>query len=219
MRSLTISPLFVTGILMLSLAGCQRSDSNTPVSSTSNDPIAAPAPAPVSAPPVELPSGTLLEARLDQALSTQRNRPGDTFDATLETPVNVDGREIIPAGARVQGRVTTAHPSGHLEGRAVLGITLNSIQYRGATIPITTSMDSRATEAHKKRNIEIIGGGAGVGALIGGLVGGGKGAGIGAAAGGAAGTAGAAASGVQHVEIPAETVFTFRLKGPVSVQP
>ena len=56
-----------------------------------------------------------------------------------------------------------------------------------------------------------------MGALIGGLVGGGKGAAIGAGAGAAAGTGGAALTGEKNIEIPAETVFTFRLKAPAEL--
>jgi hypothetical protein len=207
MRSLTLS--FVTAALVLGFTGCQKAGSDSPVAS------AAPAPAPP--PPVEVAAGTLLEARLDEALSTVRNRVGDGFTATLEAPVNVDGREVMPVGARVHGHVTTAHPSGRLEGRAALGITLDSVEAGGKSIPVVTSLDTKTSEAHKKRNIELIGGGAGVGALIGALAGGGKGAGIGAAVGGAAGTGGAAATGIEQVEIPAETTFTFRLKEPLSI--
>ena len=214
MRSLTLSTLFVTGLLVVGLSGCSKTGSDT----ADGSPAAAVAPpAPAPAPPVELTAGTTIEVRLDQALSTARNRTGDGFTATLDAPINADGREVLPVGARVQGRVTTSHPSGHLEGRAVLGITLDSVEVKGAKVPITTSLDTKSSEAHKKRNIEIIGGGAGIGALVGALAGGGKGAGIGAAVGGAAGTGGAAATGVEQVEIPAETTFTFRLKEPASV--
>jgi len=58
---------------------------------------------------------------------------------------------------------------------------------------------------------------AGAGALIGAIAGGGTGAAIGAGAGAAAGTGVAAATGKREVEIPAETVFTFRLKEPVEL--
>jgi hypothetical protein len=168
---------------------------------------------------VEIAAGTLIEARLDQALSTRQNRVGDGFDATLEAPVSAGGQVVLAAGSRVHGHVTTSHPSGRLEGRAAIGITLDSVESRGQSIPVTTSLDTKSSAAHKKRNIEVIGGGAGIGALIGGLVGGGKGAGIGAAAGGAGGVGVAAATGVEQVEIPAETVFTFRLKEPLTLQP
>jgi hypothetical protein len=165
-----------------------------------------------------LPEHTLIEARIDQTLSTQQNQPGDHFAASLELPLDIGGREVLPRGTRLRGHVTTSRSSGRLEGRAALGITLDSIEYNGQQIPITTTLDLKTGEAHKKRNIEIIGGGSALGAVIGAIAGGGKGAAIGAAAGAGAGTAGAAASGKEHVVIPAETVFTFRLKASVELR-
>jgi hypothetical protein len=104
-----------------------------------------------------------------------------------------------------------------LKGRAVLGITLDAFDTSGRHYPIRTSLKRKTTDAHKTRNIEIIGGGTGLGALIGGLTGGGKGAGIGAAVGAGAGTGVAAATGKKEVEIPAETLFQFALKSPVKI--
>jgi len=209
--------LFAMGVA-LALAGCQKTGPGTATDSSSPPPAQASAP---SAPPppvaVQVPAGTRLEVRVDQALSTERNRAGDKFRATLEAPVETEGREVLPRGARVSGHVTTSRPSGRLEGRAVIGITLDSVESNGRAVPISTSLDTKTSEAHKKRNIELIGGGAGVGALIGGLLGGGKGAAIGAGAGAAAGTGGAAVTGEKNIEIPAETVFTFRLKAPVEL--
>jgi hypothetical protein len=166
---------------------------------------------------VELPSGVIVAVRLDRALSTVRNRAGDTFEAILDQPVLVDGTEILPQGTRFTGHVTTSEASGRLKGRAVLGITLDAFDTNGHHYPIRTSLKTKTTEAHKKRNIELIGGGAGLGALIGGLTGGGKGAGIGAAVGAGAGTGVAAATGKKEVEIPAETLFQFSLKNPVKI--
>jgi hypothetical protein len=166
---------------------------------------------------IDVPSGTVIAVRLTQALSTVRNRTGDTFAAILDEPVVANGLEIIPAGTKFTGHVTTSEASGRLEGRGVLGITLDAFVLNGQTYPVTTSLDTRVTEAHKKENIELIGGGAGVGALIGALADGGKGAGIGAGVGAAAGTGVAAASGKKNVEVPAETRFQFSLRSPVEI--
>jgi hypothetical protein len=159
----------------------------------------------------------MLEVRVDEALSTRRSQVGDRFAASLVESLSLDGREVISPGARVEGRVATSRPSGRMEGRAVLGIRLDAIEYRGQMVPIVTTLDTKTSQGHKKRNLEVIGGAAGVGALIGALAGGGKGAAIGAGAGGAAGVGGAAATGKLEVEVPAETVFTFRLKAPLEL--
>jgi hypothetical protein len=196
--------------LLACLTGCEKTGTE-PVSTVNN------APAPKVNELVSMPQGTVLHVRVNDALSTARNRAGDRITAVLVAPVELEGRELIPRGARVEGHVTASHPSGRMEGRAVIGITLDAVENRGRMIPIQTTLDTRVSEAHKKRNIEFIGGGAGLGAIIGAAAGGGKGAAIGAGAGAAAGTGAAAATGKKEVEIPAETEFTFRLKTSASL--
>src|SRR5262249_13265834 len=153
---------------------------------------AAPAP-PQAQPEIAIPSGTPIHVRLNNTLDTRRNRSGDRFTASLTTPVEADGRVLVPKGTIFTGHITTSAPSGRMKGRAVMGLTLDSFEINGARYPVVTSKTSRVSAAHKKRNVVLIGGGSGLGALIGGLAGGGKGALIGAGAGAGAGTAGAAA--------------------------
>ncbi len=191
-------------------SGLQHRGSDSPAvnSSDSGAPGAARA-------EVEIPKGASLSVRLDEAVNTRRNRPGDIFRATLQRPVVVEGETVIPAGALFTGRVATADESGRLKGRAVLAVTLESFKLKGKDYQINTSEVVRQSEAHKKRNIEFIAGGSGLGAAIGAIAGGGKGAAIGALAGGAAGTGTAAATGKLNVALPAETLLTFSLQAPV----
>ncbi len=201
---------------MVLLVGCQSVPTSADAGpGTSNTAAAKPEERPPAR--VRIPDGTPIEVRIDQALSTRRNRYGDKFSATLDQPIVSGDHVIVPRGAGMKGYITTARPSGPLEGRAVLGVTLDTLQFNGRSVRISTNMDTKSSEAHKQRNIEVIGGAAGIGALIGAIAGGGKGAAIGAGAGAAAGTAGAAATGWLHVEVPAETVFTFRLTKPVEL--
>jgi len=205
-------------LLLIGLAGCEKTGTD-PASTAASTAVAPGSGTSNTSNTVALlPQGTVLRVRVNDALSTVRNRAGDKISAVLEVPVEIGGREVIPRGARVEGHVTTSQPSGHLKGRAVLGITLDAVEDHGQMVPIETSLDTRVSEAHKKRNIEIIGGGTGLGALIGAVAGGGKGAAIGAGAGAAAGTGAAAATGKKEVEIPAETEFTFRLKAPATLR-
>ena len=166
---------------------------------------------------VELAPGTVVAVRLTRALSTVRDRAQDTFDATLEDPVVINDVEVLPAGTRFTGHVTTSQESGRLEGKAVLGITLDAFEFKGQRHPIATSTNTKASEGHKSRNIKAAAGGAGLGALIGGLAGGGKGVAIGAAVGAGAGTGAAAATGKKNIEIPAEALFRFSLKKSVTI--
>lgn len=167
--------------------------------------------------PIVVPANTELEVRLISGLSSKDNKAGDTFQGTVETPVIVDGKTVIPKGADVTGRVTKAVPSGRLKERAELWVTLSAVTINGKTFSLSTSTTGMKEGSKATRDIVFIGGGAGAGAAIGGAAGGGKGAAIGAAIGAAAGTAGAMLTGQKNIEFPPETVLRFRLEQPLSI--
>jgi hypothetical protein len=155
--------------------------------------------------------------RLVESLSTRRNQPGDKFTATLDQPIVQGDKVVVPRGAAFHGHLTSARDSGRLKGRAVLGLTLDSLELDGVTYPIDTSSSQRVSSSHKKRNLLLIGGGSGLGAALGAVAGGPAGALIGAGAGAGAGTAGAAGTGKKHVYLPAETPLTFALEQPLTI--
>jgi hypothetical protein len=168
--------------------------------------------------PVTMPSGTTVPVRLLQTISSRAAKSGDEFDAELAAPIIVDGKTIFPKSARVRGRVVTATDSGRLQDPGYLRLGLEAIQTEsGKWVDIETSSISAKGQSHKKRNLTLIGGGAGTGALIGAIAGGGKGAAIGAGVGAGAGTAGAYATGKKDVSFPAESKLTFRTAKAVSV--
>jgi hypothetical protein len=167
--------------------------------------------------PITVPEGTDLTVVLDQSISTAENRSGDTFRASLASPVVIDGKTVIPKDAEVSGHIVEAEPSGRLKGVAHLVLTLNSVEVGGKSYYLATEDEGRTGKNHNKRNEILIGGGAGLGALLGGIAGGGAGALIGGAVGGGAGTAGAAYTGKKDIRVPAETALTFRLARPVTI--
>jgi len=167
--------------------------------------------------PAELviPQGTVFRVRIDQSIDTRRNRPGNRFQATLAEPVVHDGATLLPRGTRFSGHVMEAKPSGRLKGRAVLSLTLDSFRANGREYQVNTRGTTRVSGRHKKRNLILIGGGAGTGAGIGAIAAGGFGALVGAAAGGVAGTATAVFTGKKNVGVPAETLLAFPLRSSV----
>jgi hypothetical protein len=167
--------------------------------------------------PVTVPEATTIRVTLDHSLASDRNEPGDHFEATVSEPVVVDNKTVIPQGAAVEGLVVDAHHSGRLMGRARLRLALQTVAIDGKTYDIHTNSNSRVGGSHKNRNIGFIAGGAGGGALIGAVAAGGKGALIGGPVGAGAGTAAAFLTGKKDIRLPAETRLTFKLAGPVTI--
>ncbi|MGC2112507.1 MAG: hypothetical protein WA655_23515 [Candidatus Korobacteraceae bacterium] len=178
----------------------------------------AQAPPPPPPPPLVVPSGTSLVVRMGNTIDTKTANPGDSFTGTLAHSVAVDGVVAIPAGAGVAGTVVDAKSPGRFKGEGTLSVALTSINVRGVPTTIQSSTYVQTVKGKGKRTAVMAGGGTGAGALIGGLAGGGKGALIGGLLGAGAGTAGAAFTGNKDLQIPAESVVTFRLSTPISVK-
>jgi hypothetical protein len=159
-------------------------------------------------PPV-LPPGTTIKIRMIDKLSSEENQVGDTFRATLEEPIQVDGKNLYPKGADVIGRVSDVHASGRLSEPGELDLVLATVSSGRQATSLSVKPLVIKGESHAKSNATKIGGGAALGAVIGAIAGGGKGAAIGTAAGAAAGTGAAAATGKKAVRVESEAVLTF----------
>ena len=138
--------------------------------------------------------------------------------ATLAEPVIIGGEVVVPRGARCEGRLVESKPSGRLKGRAVMSLSLDTVELHGRNIRLATSRFSEASGRHRKRNLAFIGGGGGFGAALGAIAGGPAGALIGAGAGAAAGTTGAALTGKKNIHLAVETRLTFVLQSPVELR-
>jgi hypothetical protein len=210
----------------LAIAGCQKSADQS-ASSAASDASSSAAPSeaskpaaakPQPPPPILVPADTVISVVLDQAVGSKVSTPGQAFSATVETPVEVEGRLAIPKGARASGLVKDAKPAGRFKGGAVLSLTLTSVTVKNEDYNIQTTAPSEASKGKGKRTAAMVGGGAGGGALIGGLAGGGKGALIGGLIGAAAGTGGAGLTGNRDITLAAETPLKFKLVEPLEIK-
>jgi hypothetical protein len=220
--------ILVVALSLLGAAGCSRAPKQQPAQtvSTQAQPVAGAGqanPEPVvtgqaAAETFLIPAGTDVRVRLDQTLGTKYDHAGHPFQATLDSPIAVDGRVVVPTGTPFRGRVVVAKKSGRLRGRAVIELTLVSFQLNGATYSIVTGPKMRTSKSHRGRNLALIGGGGGVGAAIGAIAHGGAGALIGGGAGAAAGATAAFVTGRKNVTLPAETPLLFSLRDQVEVR-
>ncbi|MFQ5663770.1 MAG: hypothetical protein ACE5HL_08060 [Terriglobia bacterium] len=149
--------------------------------------------------------------RLIDTLSTGSSQPGDTFTATLATPLVVNDRIVAEPGTRVSGRVREVVSSGRLKRPAAIRLRLQTVHAPAGRIPLQTGDLTIKAGSHATRNLLIIGGAVGAGTAIGGAAGGAKGAAIGAAAGAGAGITGAYLTGKREIVLPPETTLSFHV--------
>ncbi|MFB3923736.1 MAG: hypothetical protein ACE145_18585 [Terriglobia bacterium] len=164
-----------------------------------------------------LAAGTMISIRTSQYLSSDQNRPGDSFSAELQQPLVVDGWVVARRGQTVVGRVVTAQKAGRIKGVSQLGIELSQlVLVDGQQMPIRTQLMQTSGGKTQGRDAQAAGTTTGVGALIGAAADGGRGAAIGAGAGAAAGLVGVLLTRGRPTEIPPETLLTFQLEFPVT---
>ena len=206
-----------------------RSLPSSPRDTTASAPVAAMAsPAPVAAVPstpppppppkrVTIPSGTTLAVRLVDTIDSETSQQGQTFHATLDSPLAVDGDVVIPSGYDVEGHLVEVKSAGKFAGQSVVALQLDRISSGGKYYSLQTDQYRRQGSSRGKNTAAKVGAGAGIGAIIGAIAGGGKGAAIGAAAGGGLGGGVQAATKGQQIKLPSETVLNFTLQAPLTV--
>jgi hypothetical protein len=182
------------------------------------EPVRQEPPAPPKPHVVTLPAGTSLNVRLSEGLSSDRNQSGDSFNATLDAPIVVDGMVIAERGSRLQGRVLDSTRAGRVKGVSHLSLQLTQLATSdGQRIAILTHPYEKEGQSSVKEDVAKTGAAAAIGAVIGAIAGGGKGAAIGAGVGGAAGAGGTMATRGKPVTLGVETRISFRLSQPVTI--
>lgn len=181
--------------------------------------------------PGELREGTLLQTRILERLSTaatahdSATEEGAPFSAELVTPVEKDGRVVLPVGTLVEGRVTSVHGGRRISGKAELHLEARSLRLPNGTRYAVhmqlidtdqlhnTKIDSEGSLVRRdqpKETAATLGLAAGGGAAAGGVFGGPVGAGVGAGIGAGVGTVIWLKQNRQEV-VPAHALLVFSL--------
>ena len=221
-------PIFlIATLLVASLCFGQQPPRNLPPAPAGVEPIPSSqsaqnsvSPAPNVTVPDELtiPAGTFITVRLVGTLSSDINQQGDGFSASIEQPIVVDGWVVARRGQIAIGRVVEAQKAGRVKGVSSLGLALSNIPLvDGREVPIQSQLIQTSAGSSKGRDAVAVASTTGLGAAIGGAVDGGTGAGIGSAIGAAAGIAGVLLTPGKPTVMPSETLLTFRLQAPISI--
>ena len=166
-----------------------------------------------SAAPLTVPAGMTITVRMLDGVDSAVNYTGETFRATVEEPLMVDGKTLIPKGAEAIGRLVTVERAGRFQGRPALTMELTALNFEGQSVAVQTSAHQETGQSQTKRTMILAGGGAVLGTVISVIAGGGIL--LGSNVGGAAGTAIQAVRGGKDLRIPAEALMTFTLQSPI----
>jgi hypothetical protein len=163
-------------------------------------------------------AGQTFAVSFDRQVSAKQDGVGSTFTATLsEALVDEMGRTVIPAGATVTGRITSAE-------RGRLGLTFTSISSGGEHYPIdatvlTNPVQRQVNLDSRGERIAKVAAPAAAGAVLGRVIGRNRrGAVVGAVIGAAAGAATAGATATVDTVVDPGATATIRLDGPITVR-
>jgi hypothetical protein len=168
-----------------------------------------------------IPNGTELSVRTNEAIDSKTASVGQTFSAVIGADV-VDsaGAVAIPKGSDAQ-LIIRSTSGGGITSASDLVLDVDSVTVSGTRYLISTGdlerQGGQGVGANKKTAI-MVGGGAALGTLIGAIVGGGKGAAIGAAIGAAGGAGTQVLTKGKQVQVPAETLLSFKLDQDLRLQ-
>jgi hypothetical protein len=195
-------------------APTQAADTMTPNEPAPAQPEPAPEPAPA---PVTIPSGTHITVRMIDSVDSSKNTTGQTFRASLDQPIVIGDKTVVPKGADITIRLAQAKSAGKMTGSSELELQLVRMTTGGKSYPLVSNSYTATGKSRGKDTAKKVGIGAAAGAVIGAIAGGGKGAAIGAGVGAGAGTAIQLATRGQQVKVPSETLLDFVLQQSVSV--
>jgi hypothetical protein len=186
-----------------------------------NTPAPAAAKAPPPPPPqprkIVIPEGTEVQVITTDAIDSDKNKIGSTFQASLYAPITVGDEVVVPKNANVAIKLLDAASAGKVKGKSEIQIGLDSIEVQGKRYPLQSSTYEEAGKSQGKQTAKKVGIGAGIGTAVGAIAGGGKGAAIGAAVGGGAGLATQAFKKGDKLVVPSESKINFTLEKAVEV--
>ncbi len=186
----------------------------------------------VPGPSNALPEGTVFRVSMLQEIEAYGTAPNTPFSGKVTQDIMRNGKVIVPAGSELHGRVVYATSASRIHGGSTLHLRADEFVLPDGTryhvhaqVIDTQGSDTNVKgegnivpSAELKRNLAVLGAGAGGGAIVGAAIGGGVGAIVGSAIG-----AGAATTHWLLVQrsanLPASSVLIFSLTDPMLLNP
>jgi hypothetical protein len=186
----------------------------------------------VPGPSNALPEGTVFRVSMLQEIEAYGTAPNTPFSGKVTQDIMRNGKVIVPAGSELHGRVVFATSASRIHGGSTLHLRADEFvlpdgtRYHVHAQVIDTQGSDTSVKgegnivpsAEVKRNLAVLGAGAGGGAIVGAAIGGGVGAIVGSAIG-----AGAATTHWLLVQrsanLPASSVLIFSLTDPMLLNP
>jgi len=165
---------------------------------------------------VTIPPGTTLPLALTSSMASDTSAVEDPVTAELTRAVSIDGRDVLPAGAQLEGIVTEVDDSARVKGRAMIAFRFTSLRTGGEQYEVQTAALSHVAPATKGEDATKIA--IGAGAVIGGLLGGKDGAAKGAGVGGGAGTGVVLATKGKEMRLAPGADVSSLLTAPLTVR-
>jgi hypothetical protein len=211
-KAYTVTLAILAMFVLLALPACKHKESQPSNENSAGVPAAPPAPAqnnpapadnnaaqapapaqpePAAPPqPIIVAAGTPLTIRITEELGSKASQTGQTFAATLDKDVIVDGQTAISSGANVVGTVVSAKPYGRFAGEASLVLRLTSVNINNTDQSIVTAARSFGPKIKAKGAVKK---------FFGGL-------------------AKRAEGDEREVILPAQSAYTFTLKQSLQIQ-
>jgi len=142
---------------------------------------------------------------------------GQTFHASIDSPVMVDNQAALPKNSDVYLKLTQVSSAGDLRGQSELQLELDRILVGRKSYTVESNVYEQTGASQGKKTVRNGAICAAIGAAIGAIAGGGKGAAIGAGVGAGGGVGVAVLTKGEQVRVPSETRLVFSLSKPLEV--
>jgi hypothetical protein len=118
-------------VFSLALAGCNRVGSADRAANQQS---------------VDIPAKTELYLRLDHGVDSAKSKVGDRVGSRLESPVVVDGRDVLPKGTKFDLRVTNSQVAREKGSVGLLTLEVDSFSLNGHTYPVKATALTEQTK-------------------------------------------------------------------------